>query len=558
MKIQLGLLAVAFSLSLIVIAPAYAGDVTSFSLDKAFYTKAEKFSFGGVVGSTYQGAVYVVIHDSNGNYKGMLSDPLAGDGTFSTMPRPVDDFFATSGTYNVTAFTKNEQQKNGKVIQIEFDGSKIFKTQEFVLELEPIQNREVDELKTVTFTVGIKDSSIEGIAYSLGGDVPDGATIDPDTGKFVWTPSGSHGNNPGAEYTFDIIATKGSKTDKDTITITVNDPIAVKPEPKKIEEPKVVPVEPREIAAEEAAEPEPPKLKVPAAFVEDGTDPQHYIDRYNNEEGYKKWFKDNYPQYDSIYHAVGLDEPLLIPAPFVDTTTDPQRYVDRYNNEEGYKKWFDETYPEYNSIYHAVGLDEPKKLAPFVNATQDPQHYIDRYNNEADYRKWFDENYPNMTIYEAVGLDEEWIVKAGFGECGEGTDLVDGHCTVIPPENGGGCLIATAAYGSEMAPQVQFLREIRDNQLMGTGSGASFMTGFNQVYYSFSPYIADMQRESPAFKEMVRVGITPMLTSLHLMEHAETESQVVGYGIGVILMNLGMYLAAPAAAVLGIRRLVRF
>ena len=38
-------------------------------------------------------------------------------------------------------------------------------------------------------------------------------------------------------------------------------------------------------------------------------------------------------------------------------------------------------------------------------------------------------------------------------------------------EEGGGCLIATATYGSEMSPQVQLLREIRDNQLMNTESG---------------------------------------------------------------------------------------
>jgi hypothetical protein len=111
---------------------------------------------------------------------------------------------------------------------------------------------------------------------------------------------------------------------------------------------------------------------------------------------------------------------------------------------------------------------------------------------------------------------------------------------------GGGCLIATATYGSEMAPQVQQLREIRDSQLLSTDSGVSFMTGFNLLYYSFSPYIADLERESPLFKEMVKIGITPLLSTLSVMEHAETESEVVGYGISVILMNLGMYVAAPA------------
>ena len=47
-------------------------------------------------------------------------------------------------------------------------------------------------------------------------------------------------------------------------------------------------------------------------------------------------------------------------------------------------------------------------------------------------------------------------------------------------EEGGGCLIATAAYGSEMSPQVQLLREIRDNQLMNTESGTAFMRTFNE------------------------------------------------------------------------------
>ena len=118
----------------------------------------------------------------------------------------------------------------------------------------------------------------------------------------------------------------------------------------------------------------------------------------------------------------------------------------------------------------------------------------------------------------------------------------------------GGCLIATAAYGSEMAPQVQLLREIRDNQLMHTESGASFMAGFNQIYYSFSPHIADMERENPAFRELVRIGITPLLSSLSIMSHAESDSEVLGYGIGVILMNIGIYFVIPVVTVHKIKK----
>jgi hypothetical protein len=119
--------------------------------------------------------------------------------------------------------------------------------------------------------------------------------------------------------------------------------------------------------------------------------------------------------------------------------------------------------------------------------------------------------------------------------------------TTEKTEKGGGCLIATATYGTEMAPQVQLLREIRDNQLMNTDSGESFMTGFNSVYYSFSPYVADLQRESPLFKEIVKIGITPLLSSLYFMEYAETDEEVLGLGISVILLNIGMYFIFPFA-----------
>ncbi|MDX1442121.1 MAG: CFI-box-CTERM domain-containing protein, partial [Nitrosopumilaceae archaeon] len=195
---------------------------------------------------------------------------------------------------------------------------------------------------------------------------------------------------------------------------------------------------------------------------------------------------------------------------------------------------------------------------------KDPQSYVDRYNNEATYKAWFDENYPEYkSIYEAVGLEEPKVVEPKTGVCGEGTKLVDGVCTPITqPKQGGGCLIATATYGSEMSSQVQFLREIRDNKVMNTESGESFMTSFNEFYYSFSPTIADYERENPVFKEMVKLGITPMLSSLSILSMVDinSEQEMLGYGIAIIMANIGMYVAAPAMVIYGIKkyRLVRF
>ncbi len=98
------------------------------------------------------------------------------------------------------------------------------------------------------------------------------------------------------------------------------------------------------------------------------------------------------------------------------------------------------------------------------------------------------------------------------------------------------------------------LREIRDNQLMNTESGSAFMTSFNELYYTFSPIIADYERENPLFKEAVKLGLTPMLSTLAIMENAESESEVLGLGLSVIALNLGMYLGIPAIIVIGIKR----
>lgn len=122
----------------------------------------------------------------------------------------------------------------------------------------------------------------------------------------------------------------------------------------------------------------------------------------------------------------------------------------------------------------------------------------------------------------------------------------------------GGCLIATATFGSELAPQVQQLRELRDNHLLQTESGTSFMDGFNQFYYSFSPTIADWERENPVFKEAVKIAITPMISSLSILNYVgmDSEFDVIGYGISLILLNVGMYFVAPVIVIVGIRKIL--
>ena len=130
----------------------------------------------------------------------------------------------------------------------------------------------------------------------------------------------------------------------------------------------------------------------------------------------------------------------------------------------------------------------------------------------------------------------------------------------IDESTGGGCLIATAAFGSEMASQVQFLRELRDNTILQTQSGTAFMTGFNQFYYSFSPAVADYERENPMFKEAVKVTLTPLLTSLAILNYVDidTEQEMLGYGIGVILLNIGMYFVAPTIVIISLKKRFKF
>jgi len=155
------------------------------------------------------------------------------------------------------------------------------------------------------------------------------------------------------------------------------------------------------------------------------------------------------------------------------------------------------------------------------------------------------------TMEEEVMMEETVEEETMMEETVEEETMME-ESKVVDEEEGGGCLIATATFGSELAPQVQQLRELRDNTILSTESGTAFMTGFNQFYYSFSPMVADLERENPVFKEVMKIALTPMLSSLSLLSYVDidSEQEMLGYGISLILLNIGMYAGIPAFGIL--------
>ena len=99
------------------------------------------------------------------------------------------------------------------------------------------------------------------------------------------------------------------------------------------------------------------------------------------------------------------------------------------------------------------------------------------------------------------------------------------------------CLIATATYGSELAPEVQLLRNFRDNSIMKTQSGSNFMIAFNTWYYSFSPYVAAYLNAHWVERTVMKGVLYPLVGILYLTSNLF--SATVAYPeIAVLLSGL--------------------
>jgi hypothetical protein len=113
------------------------------------------------------------------------------------------------------------------------------------------------------------------------------------------------------------------------------------------------------------------------------------------------------------------------------------------------------------------------------------------------------------------------------------------------------CLIATATYGSELSPEVQLLRNFRDNSIQRTKAGSSFMLVFNAWYYSFSPYVASYLTTHAASRTAMKgilypiVGVLLLASSLFSATAAYPELAVLLSGLLASSLIGALYLGLP-------------
>ena len=307
-----------------------------------------------------------------------------------------------------------------------------------------------------------------------------------------------------------------------------------------------------------------------ASFVNQTKNPQYYVDRYFNETMYKKWFDKNYSEYISIYHAIGLDEPPVNELPFNLSTDLKKLNPDNFRIYSTSLNYFESIEKNYHNSTILIRMfsDPNETNSYFQHYVESSKFEIKEIMNFKCIGPWNAPTHLSLpdtkNIFNMMCIKDNLMIDIfGYDQKIDNTmnKIINKINNLyisseIINEEGGGCLIATATYGSELSPQVQQLRELRDNQLLNTQFGTAFMGTFNDIYYSFSPIIADYERENPLFKEAVKLAITPMISSLSLMENAETESEVLSIGISVIALNLGMYLGVPAIVIVGLRRII--
>jgi hypothetical protein len=108
----------------------------------------------------------------------------------------------------------------------------------------------------------------------------------------------------------------------------------------------------------------------------------------------------------------------------------------------------------------------------------------------------------------------------------------------VDSQAGGGCFIATAAFGTPMAQEVQILREFRDTYLLTNRVGQVGVALYNR----YSPPIADFLRHHAILRGAVRLVLRPVITVSQFWLHSSTAHKMLaGVLVALLVLALGVW-----------------
>ncbi len=126
------------------------------------------------------------------------------------------------------------------------------------------------------------------------------------------------------------------------------------------------------------------------------------------------------------------------------------------------------------------------------------------------------------------------------------------------------CIIATAAYGSAMAPEVVYMRHVRDNMIGSSQTGRTLVNGWNTFYYSWSPPLAQLIASNDALQSTFRVLLLPLVGIIHLTASIYTLTATVNTSFAAVIAFLSaaitstaIYVVTPLFIILQIRKRFR-
>ena len=170
----------------------------------------------------------------------------------------------------------------------------------------------------------------------------------------------------------------------------------------------------------------------------------------------------------------------------------------------------DETWVEIRLYYTAAQAED------FIEDTLRPYWY-----NGTAWEPCSPESDVETTAVTIDGHDYSGYMWAKIREAGttprlsdlDGTDFGGyGHPSETP---GGFCFIATAAYGTDTARELDILREFRDTVLLPNGLGAKFVS----LYYKTSPPLANFISQNEVLRTAVRVGLVDPIVKILTWTH---------------------------------------